>query len=492
MDGYQFYEELSKRTNGNIYIGVVGPVRTGKSTFIKRFMETLVIPQIENVYVRERARDELPQSGSGKTIMTAEPKFVPEEAVSLCLSDHSACSVRMIDSVGFMVDGALGEFEEGSERLVTTPWFDHEVTLREAAETGTRKVITDHSTIGIVVTTDGTISELPREAYLDAERKTILAMQDMKKPFVVLINSAQPEGSAAREVSEYLVREYQITGLRVNCLELDEPRILQIIRNILYEFSPEEYHISLPQWVDVLPVEHPVRNFYIKQLSSELSGITKMKELDSVSSRLQQCEEIQEVSVEKLDLSSGTVFLTVILPPTRFYQTISQQTGLSVLNEGDMMKCFSSLAFFRKKYEKIAKAMDEVTENGYAIVSPDEEDLSLLDPEVAKQSGKYTIRLKATAPALHLIRTDLDTTVSPTMGNEKMSGSFMQYALQECDSQRADLWDTEMFGKSMHTIALESIQAKSVQMSPDIRHKIQNTIQRISNEDSNGVICIII
>ena len=493
MDGYNLYQEIAKRTDGNIYIGVVGPVRTGKSTFIKRFMETLVIPHIENVYAKERARDELPQSGSGRTIMTAEPKFVPEDAVDISLDGMAACSVRMIDSVGYMVDGAIGEFEGGTERLVTTPWFDHEVTMREAAETGTRKVITEHSTIGIVVTTDGSVSELPRESYVEPERRAIRQLQEIGKPFLVLLNCQDPESESAQQLRAQIEADYAVTCLAVNCMLLDETQITEIIKSVLYEFPVGELGLYLPSWVDALPADHPVKSTLLTGIREKAAGMVRVRDVSACVSLMGEIEGVQTVTVTQVDLGTGSVTATAELPRALFYTTLSSASGFSVADDGDLMQLLTALAVMKSKYDRISAALDDVQESGYGIVMPDRDELTLQEPEVVRQGGRYSVRLKASAPSIHMIRANVETEVSPALGGgERTGGDIINFLLQEFEGDASKIWESNMFGKSLYDIASEGLQAKIKHMPESARKKLQETLQRIINEGSSGLICILL
>ena len=381
MEDRKIYEDIALRTEGDIYIGVVGPVRTGKSTFIKRFMETMVIPNIENVYRRERARDELPQSGSGRTIMTAEPKFVPEEAVTVSMEGGGAFQVRLIDCVGYMVTGAVGRLEGEEERMVTTPWFDHEIPMSEAAEIGTRKVVSEHSTIAIVVTTDGSIADIPRENYLEAEERVISELKELGKPFLVVLNSAYPNSDRARAIRADIAQRHQVTCVACNCLELGEADIHDLLKQVLYEFPLKELDLFLPPWVDALPQEHPIK--------AALS--------------MRECEQVSEARVTAIDLGTGLASAVLELPRSLFYETLSQQSGFQIGDDGDLMALLTQLAQVKAKYDKVADALKEVEETGYGIVVPSIDSLVLEEPEIVKQGGRYGVRLKASAPSIHII-----------------------------------------------------------------------------------------
>ena len=486
------YQHIATRTAGDIYIGVVGPVRTGKSTFIKRFMETQVIPNIENVYRRERARDELPQSGSGRTIMTAEPKFVPEEAAQVQLSEGSSCSVRLIDCVGYMVRGAIGQFEADMPRMVTTPWFEHEIPMTEAAEIGTRKVITEHATIGIVITTDGTVADIPREDYLEAEERVIRELQELGKPFVVLVNSAEPDSDRANAIVRDIASRYEVNCMAVNCLVLEEKDVAAILKAVLYEFPMQELDLFLPPWVDALPGNHPIKATLYDAIRSATVRLRHIREVEQVISGLEQCEHISRAGGSSIDLGTGIAAANLELPRELFYQTLSEQSGFDVGDDGDLMSLLTRLAAVKSEYDKVSGALRDVRETGYGIVVPGIDELTLEEPEIMKQGGRYGVRLKASAPSIHMIRADIETAVSPIVGNEKQSEDMVNYLLQEFEGDTGKIWQSNIFGRSFHELVSEDLQGKLKRMPADARKKLQETLTRIINEGSGGLICIIL
>ena len=486
------YQSIATRTAGDIYIGVVGPVRTGKSTFIKRFMETQVIPNIENVYRKERARDELPQSGSGRTIMTAEPKFVPEEAAQIELEGGASFSVRLIDCVGYMVRGAIGQYEDDMPRMVTTPWFDHEIPMTEAAEAGTRKVIAEHSTIGIVITTDGTISEIPREDYQAAEDRVIEELQELGKPFIVLLNSAEPDSARARAIAADIARRHGVNCTPVNCLELSEEAASDILRGVLYEFPMRELRLYLPAWVDALPMDHPIRADLYEAVREQARSLRHIREVQDAVSRLGEGENIESASVTSMDLGTGVTSARLSLPRTLFYQTLSEQSGFQVSDDGDLMSLLTRLADVNEAYGRVADALKDVQEKGYGIVKPDMSELKLEEPEIMKQGGRYGVRLRASAPSIHMIRADIQAAVSPIVGNEKQSEDMVNYLLQEFEGDTRKIWETNIFGRSFHELVNDDLQAKLRRMPEDAQKKLQETLTRIINEGSGGLICIIL
>ncbi|MEG1857616.1 MAG: stage IV sporulation protein A, partial [Pseudoflavonifractor sp.] len=440
MEHHKIYEDIALRTEGDIYIGVVGPVRTGKSTFIKRFMETLVIPNIENVYRRERARDELPQSGSGRTVMTAEPKFVPEEAVEISMDDGAAFSVRLIDCVGYMVPGAVGQMENDLPRMVTTPWFDHEIPMTEAAEIGTRKVIAEHSTIGIVITTDGTITDISREDYLEAEERVISELKELGKPFLVVLNSASPKSDRARSIQAEITERHDVTCIVANCLELDEGAVTDIIRGVLYEFPIKELNLFLPPWVDALPYDHPIKSALYAAVREGTADMRRIRDVERAVSAIGACDHVSGAKITAMSLGTGIAAAALELPRSLFYNTLSQQSGFEIQDDGDLMGLLIELSVVKHEYDKVSDALREVRETGYGIVIPTTEELTLEEPEIVRQGGRYGVRLKASAPSIHMIRADIETEVSPIVGNEKQSEEMINYLLQEFEGDTSKIW----------------------------------------------------
>ena len=492
MENHKLYEEIAQRTQGDIYLGVVGPVRTGKSTFIKRFMETLVLPKIENTYVRDRARDELPQSGSGRVVMTAEPKFVPEDAVVMAMEDGSTFSVRLIDCVGYLVPSAMGQFDGDLPRMVTTPWFDHEIPMTQAAEFGTRKVIADHSTIGIVITTDGTVTDIPREDYLEAEERVITELKELGKPFVVLLNSAQPEGDRAQTIQADLAERYDVTCMAVNCLALAEGGVSEIIRGVLHEFPIKQMELFLPAWVDVLPFDHPIKSSLYAMIREETAGLQRIRDAEQAVAAMGCREEVSRALLNRMDMGSGVVTATLELPRSLFYTTVSERCGLNIADDGDLIDQLTQLAAMKKNYEKVEGALAQVERTGYGIVMPDIQEMILEEPEIVKQGGRYGVRLRASAPSIHMMRADIKTELSPIMGTEKQSEEMVDYLLRQFEGDTGRIWDSNIFGRSFHELVGEDLQSKLKRMPEDAREKLRETLERIINEGSGGLICIIL
>jgi len=485
------YEDIALRTDGDIYLGVVGPVRTGKSTFIKRFMETLVIPRIDNIYMKERARDELPQSGSGRTIMTAEPKFVPEEAVSIAFEDVEL-SVRLIDCVGYMVAGASGQFENGVERMVTTPWYPEEIRLTEAAERGTHKVISEHSTIGLVITCDGSICDIPREDYVQAEERVIRELQAIGKPFAVVVNSAAPTGEPARSLARQLGERYGVSAVCVNCLELDEEAIRAILRCALGEFPVGELGFYLPSWVEALPLQHPIRQSLFNAIRDSVCKLKHVRDIYETAETMGGCEHISCAEVRGLSLGRGTADISLVLPSELYYRTISEQSGFEISDDGDLMALLTEMRGIKSEYDRISDALKAVRETGYGVVMPSREELRLEEPEIVRQGGRYGVRLKASAPSIHMIMANIETEVSPALGGEKASEEIINFLLQGFEGDTSRIWESNIFGKSLYDIASEGVITKIRRMPENARGKLQQTLQRIVNDGSGSLICIII
>ena len=491
MEG-KLYEDIARRTAGAVLVGVVGPVRTGKSTFIKRFMENLVIPNIDNIYMRERARDELPQSGSGKTIMTAEPKFIPEEAVEITLDSGASFKVRLIDCVGYMVPGAMGQYEDGAERMVMTPWYEHEIGITQAAEEGTRRVISEHSTIGLVITTDGSVCDIPREDYVQAEERVIHELQEIGKPFIVLLNSSSPHSAAVVSLAGELSEKYKVPVLPVNCVELDEKEIIAIMSAVLSEFPIMEMGIFLPPWVDALPQGHSLKEQLYAAAAEAGSGMRCIGDVERIAKELSDVEQIRRANVREQDMGTGCASIEIELPRGLYYDTISACTGLEIHDDGELMRLLTEMAAARGEYERVAQAIKEVRETGYGIVMPTRQEMQLEEPEIVNQNGHYSVRLKASAPSVHMIRANIETEVSPALGGEKASEEIINFLLQGFEGDTNRIWESNIFGKSLYDIAGEGLTAKIKRMPESARAKFQETLQRIINEGSGGLICIIL
>ena len=483
------YQDIAARTGGNIYIGVVGPVRTGKSTFIKRIMEKLVIPGIEDPYRQERARDELPQSGSGKMIMTSEPKFVPEEAVEISPDGTSRLRVRMIDSVGYMVNGAIGAVEEGKPRLVTTPWFDYEIPMTEAAELGTKKVMEEHCSIGLVVTTDGTVTDIPRGDYVEAERRAILDMKKTGKPFLVVINSRHPQGEAAKTLKASIYKEYGLTAMVADCQAMELEDIGQLLKELLYSFPMRELHVFMPRWVDALEGNHPVKTALYDALLQRAESISNLAQAELSLAGLKEMEQVLDFHIRSVDLGTGTVCCVISFPETLFYEILSSRAGMPISDDAQLLNMLTELSGIKAAYEQISDALASVQATGYGVVMPAAHQMQLEKPEIVRKGGNFGVKLKAGAPSIHMIRVDIDTEISPMVGDEKQSRDLISYLSGE---EPEKLWQSNIFGKSVYELIQEGLTAKLVQLPDEVRGKFRGTLTRIVNDGANGLICLIL
>ena len=483
------YARLAARTGGNIYVGVVGPVRTGKSTLIKRIMEELVIPCIADPYRAERARDELPQSGSGKTIMTSEPKFVPEEAVEISPDGTAKLRVRMIDSVGYMVAGAVGAEEDGVPRMVTTPWYDYEIPLTDAAELGTKKVMEEHCSIGLVVTTDGTVTDIPRSDYIDAENRAIRDIQATKKPFLVVINSREPHSEAAKAVKDELKTKFGIDAAIADCQSLDAAGINQLLKDLLYAFPMRQLRIYMPRWMDALESEHPVKAALYEALLQQAEKITALGQAEYSLSALKELEQVQDFSIRAIDLGTGTVDCALGFPEKLFYEILSTKAGLPIQTDAQLLQLLTELSQAKQEYDKISDALSSVKATGYGIVMPSAEEMKLEQPEMLRKNGAFGVKLKAGAPSIHMIRVDIDTEISPMVGSEQQSQDLISYLTGE---EPEKLWESNIFGKSVYELIQEGLTAKVIRMPEDVRAKFRGSLSRIVNEGATGLICLIL
>ena len=492
MENINVYEDIAKRTDGDIYVGIVGPVRTGKSTFIKRFMDLLVIPNIENEYKKERATDELPQSASGRTIMTTEPKFVPNEAVQITIGENIKLKTRLVDCVGYLVNNAIGYLEDDVPRMVKTPWSEEEMPFEEAAEIGTKKVIQEHSTIGIVMTTDGSFTDIPRQDYIEAEERVITELKSLNKPFVIVLNSAYPNSEESIELAKKLEAKYENSVVCINCSELTTSDINNIFEKVLFEFPIEQININFPKWIDVLDETHPLKNTLLDELHSAFNNIKYLKQVNSSISAFKNSEIITKTSISKIELGTGTVFVSIELKEELFYNMLTEISGCQILNDGDLFATMSEFASIKKEYDKIAFALEEVKAKGYGIVTPSIDELILDEPEMIKQGSRFGVKLKAKAPSIHMIKADIETEVSPIVGSEKQSEELVNYLLSEFENNPKKIWESNIFGKSLHELVNEGLQNKLSHMPEDAQVKLQETLERIVNEGSGGLICIIL
>lgn len=492
MINSDIYSSIARRTDGDIYIGVVGPVRTGKSTFIKKFMQTLVLPNITDEMKKERAKDELPQSSSGKTIMTTEPKFIPEDAVELVTDDAMRLKIRMVDCVGYIVPGSLGYIENDKPRMVKTPWFDKEIPFNMAAEVGTKKVIDEHSTIGLVITTDGTIGEIPREDYEDAEERVINELKAIKKPFLVLLNSKTPHSSECKALSEKLSEKYGISVMPVNCLEMTEKEISGILRELLYEFPVRELKLIFPKWISKLEKEHPLRSELYAHIVKSASALKKVRDTEKFLAMIASHSSIDICRADGIDLSSGSARVVLEFSPGLFYKVLSEKTEIKIEDEQQLMEKLIELSRAQKEFERFRVALEEVEATGYGIVMPTMEELTLDEPEIMKQGGRYGVRLKASAPSIHMLRANINTEVAPIVGTESQSEELIMYLLKEFEESPSKIWQSNIFGKALDSLVNEGLHNKLYKMPTDARMKLQETLERVINEGCSGLICIIL
>ena len=492
MNEHSIYKDIKARTGGDIYIGVVGPVRSGKSTFIKRFMESLVLPNMNEGYDRERARDEMPQSAAGKTVMTTEPKFIPDEGVSVSLDGCENLRIKMIDCVGYIVDGALGTVENGEPRMVRTPWQDEPMPFVEAAEMGTHKVITEHSTIGMLITTDGTIGDLPRESYVGAEERVVNELKALGKPFAMILNSADPGSETAIALAYELEAKYGVPVARVSCLDLDAEDIRKILEMVLHEFPVAEIHVDTPEWMDALDPSHKIKSSMLDSIRKCADKVTKIGDVRSAFEPLADNEYIKSVTPESIDLGSGKVIFAVTMNDGLYYEVLSELTGFSIEGESELISLLKSLSEMKSSYERVSDALADADEKGYGIVMPDIESLKLEEPVIVKQAGGYGVRLRASAQSIHMIRANIETEISPIVGTEQQSEELIKYIMREFEEDPGRIWESNMFGKSLYELVGEGVHSKLEHMPDDARLKLSETLERIVNEGSSGLICILL
>lgn len=494
---FDLYKDIQGRTKGEIYIGVVGPVRTGKSTFIKRFMDLFVLPYIEDENVRQRAMDELPQSAAGKTIMTTEPKFIPQEAATITLADQSDIRVRLIDCVGFMVEGASGHMEGDENRMVKTPWFEEEIPFVDAARVGTKKVIRDHATIGVVITTDGTIGELPRESYLEAERATIEEIREIGKPYVIVLNCARPYSEETRRLAESMEQTYQAVVIPVNCQQMHREDVANIMNAILLEFPVTQMDFFIPKWTEMLPSEHPVKASILDAALGMLAKIDKVKDVHALSKERTKEEFFMEekpvgaIQIAGMNLSTGTVTIRMEVDDRYYFAYISDMTGVQITGEYQMISMLRGLSAMKADYEKVKDAMYAVEQKGYGVVMPGLADIKMEDPVLIQHGGKYGVKMRAISPSIHMIKANIETEIAPIVGSEEQAKDLIEY-IKAGEESGEGLWTTNIFGKSVGELMEDGIRSKIMQMDDECQLKLQDTMQKIVNDSNGGMICIII
>lgn len=492
MESTDIFRDIAERTGGDLYLGVVGGVRTGKSTFIKRFMDLMVLPNMKNVHDRERAKDELPQSAAGRTVMTTEPKFIPNEAVEIQITPNLNVKMRMVDCVGYRVEGALGYEEEDGPRMVSTPWFDEPIPFQEAAEVGTRKVITEHSTMGLVVTTDGSITDIPRENYVEAEERVIEEMKDINRPFLMILNSMDADGEETRQLAAELSEKYDVPVIPIDCAQMAQSDILNILEKLLYEFPVNEVNISLPTWVEELEIKHWLRQKFEESVRETVKNVRRLRDVNGAVESLADNDFVDQVSLRSMDMGTGSAAINITSTSELFYQVLSEQSGFNIEGEKELFRLVKDLSVAKREYDKVAQALDEVKEAGYGVVIPTLDELILEEPELIRQGSRFGVKLKATAPSLHIIKADITTELTPIIGTEKQCEELVRYMLSEFEENPQKIWKSEIFGKSVHDLVREGIQNKLTRMPENAQGKLQETLQRIVNEGSGGLICIII
>ena len=492
MNQSTLYRDIAGRCGGDIYLGVVGPVRTGKSTFIKRFMELLVLPNISDAAKRQRAVDELPQSGAGRTIMTVQPQFVPDKAVHVTLRDEASMRVRLVDCVGYLIEGALGLTEDGSQRMVRTPWFEYDIPFEQAAEVGTRKVIREHSTIGVVITTDGSIADIPRESYVDAERRVVDELKALGKPFSVVLNSAHPSDAATQNLRATLEKEYRVPVIALDVMNLGEADLNALLESILFEFPLTEIRVNAPTWLTSLEPEHWLAQEVFSAIRAAAPEMHRVRDHTLIRQALNTLPSAEDASVGEIRLDNGTIEYRLTLKDGLFYRVLGEACGEEIDGEEHLFDLMRELVIAKREYDRVADALNSVRQTGYGVVTPAMEEMTLKEPEIVRQGSRFGVRLRASAPSLHMIRVDIQTEVSPIVGTEKQSEELKDYLLSEFEGNSAGIWDTQIFGKSLNELVREGLSGKLMRMPEDARMKLQEALGKIINEGSGGMICILL
>ncbi|MDD2401586.1 MAG: stage IV sporulation protein A [Clostridia bacterium] len=486
------FSDIAERTGGDVYLGVVGPVRAGKSTLIKKVMDLLVIPNIANNYDKERAIDELPQSGAGKTIMTTEPKFIPNEAVEIEVKDGLSVKVRLVDCVGYTVTSAKGYEDENGPRMVNTPWSDEPMPFQEAAEMGTRKVITDHSTIGIVVTTDGSITDIPREQYVEAEGRVVEELKAIGKPFVIILNSVDPNDVTTIELAQELESFYEVPVIPIDVAQLSEGTIMQVLEEALFEFPVTEVNVSLPKWIEELEAEHWLRKKFEDSVQDTISKVGRLRDIDQAIELLSEQDFIDEVVLDNMNMGTGMASIEMSAKEGLFYEVLNEVTGYNIEGEHELFRLIKELSTAKIEYDKVSEALERVRDTGYGVVNPIISEINLEEPELIKQGGLFGVKLKASAPSLHIIRTDITAEITPLMGTERQCADLARYITEKFQENPSQIWNYDIFGKSLHELVTENIQGKLQTIPENVQDKLKETLNRIVNEGSGGIICIII
>lgn len=492
MENYGLYEDIAKRTGGDIYVGVVGPVRCGKSTFITQFMQNLVVPNIEDKNTKQRTIDELPQSADGKTIMTTQPRFVPSKAAAIRVNDKVDMNVRMIDCVGYLIDGALGHEENQKERLVKTPWSDEEMPFEKAAELGTKKVIDEHSTIGIVLTTDGSITDIPRSSYVKAEERVVSELAAQNKPFVVVLNTKLPKSDDAKKLAKSLETKYGVPVMPMDVLKLNQNNIDEIFEKILLEFPIKSLKIKMPKWMQALSFNHPIISNVVEEVKKFGENANKIGQIDKTNVAFLESDDFEPVVVSSIKMGEGKVYFEVTPKPGLFYRVLSEQCDTEITDDFHLISYVKQLAHAKAEYDKIKLALADVKEKGYGVVMPNVEDMTLEDPEIVKQGNKFGVKLKASAPSLHIMSVDIETEVNPIVGSQAQSEEMVKYMMSEFEQNPKAIWETNMFGKSLSSLVKEGIDSKITLMPVEAQRKMRKTLGRIINEGKGGIICILL
>lgn len=492
MERIDIFKDIAERTGGDIYLGVVGPVRTGKSTFIKRFMEQVVIPNIATEADRIRATDELPQSASGRTIMTTEPKFVPNQAVTVNVTEGLSINVRLVDCVGYTVSGAKGFEDDNGPRMVNTPWYEEPIPFEEAAEVGTRKVIQEHSTIGIVVTTDGSIAEIPRESYIEAEERVISELKEVGKPFVILVNSTRPRSEEVQLLRTELHEKYDAPVIALSVDTMTEPEVLLIMKEVLFEFPVHEVNVNLPSWVMVLDQNHWLRQNYEEAVRETVKDIRRLRDVDRVVGLFSEYDFVENATLAGMDMGHGIAEIDLYAPDDLYDRILMEIVGVEIRGKDHLLKIMQEFAHAKREYDQVADALHMVRTTGYGIAAPSLHEMTLDEPEMIRQGSRFGVRLKATAPSIHMIRVDVESEFAPIIGTEKQSEELVRYLMQDFDKDPLAIWNSDIFGRSLHSIVREGIQAKIMMMPDNARYKLQETLGRIINEGSGGLIAIIL